>query len=73
MIIIYLMSPLRRGFPLRRLDDNQDEQETRSVYHLSTKTENSGWKFKWCSSFHEIVSEKDGNSRHIPLFPFQPK
>ena len=23
------MSPLRRGFPLRRLDDNQDAQETR--------------------------------------------
>ena len=48
-------------------------KEARSVYHLSTKTENSGWKLKWYSSFHRKVSGKDGILRGIPLFPFQPK
>ena len=39
------------------------------VYHLSTKNESFGWKFKWYSSFHRKVSEKDGNLQTYSSFP----
>ena len=39
---------------------------SKRVYHLSTKSKNSGWKFKWFPKKMEIL-------RRIPLFPFQPK
>ena len=42
---------------------------TGGVYHLSTKTENSGWKFKRYSSFHRKVSGKDGNLQTYSSFP----
>ena len=37
------------------------QRNSRSVYHLSTKTENSGGEIKCYNSFHRKVSEKDGN------------
>ena len=40
-----------------------------SVYHLSTKTENSGWKFKWYSSFLWKVSGNDGNPQTYSSLP----
>ena len=36
---------------------------------MSTKPENSGWKFKWYSSFHRKVSENDGNPQTYSSFP----
>lgn len=39
------------------------------VYHLSTNTENSGWQFKWYSSLHRKLSEKDGNLQTYSSFP----
>ena len=45
------------------------KSEIWSVYHLSTKTENSGWKLKWYSSFHRKVAGKDGNPQRYSSFP----
>ena len=47
--------------------------KSRSVFHLSTKTENSGWKFKGTAHSTGKFSKKMEILRRMPLFPFQPK
>ena len=51
-------------------------RQPRAFTICQQKNENSGWKFKWYSSFHRNVSEKDGNphtySRALPICQNKP-